>query len=160
MPLVFAASLLIALSNASGPSSDPALDLPAVGHLAQGGGVERGRHLGVDRLDRGEDRDLGLLTAERDGQVDRVLADVHLVFQRRGDVDRGVRDDEHLVIRGHVHQERVADAAAGPQPLFAGDDRREQFVGVQAALHQHFGAALADEGDGLLRRGVAVGQRR
>src|SRR5262249_52842525 len=49
-----------------------AFDLPAVGHFAKGRGVERGRHLRVDRFDRGEDRDLGLVATEGYGQVNRV----------------------------------------------------------------------------------------
>ena len=42
----------------------------------------------------------------------------------------------------HVHDEDVADAAAGAQPGLARDDRAEQLVGVQAALHQQLGLAL------------------
>ena len=57
----------------------------------------------------------GSLDTERNGQVDRVLADVDLVLQRRRDVDRRVGDDQHLVIGRHVHDEHVADAAAGAQ---------------------------------------------
>ena len=33
------------------------------------------------------------------------------------DVDRRVRDDEHLVVRRHVHQEHVADPPAGAQAV-------------------------------------------
>ena len=51
-------------------------DLPALGHLAQRGGVERGLHLGVDGLDGGENGNLRSGHAERDRQIDRVLADV------------------------------------------------------------------------------------
>ena len=80
----------------------------------------RGRHLRVHRLDRGEDRDLRPLHAERHRQVDGVLADVHLVLERRRDVDRRVGDDQHLVIGRHVHEEDVADAAARAQARLAG----------------------------------------
>ena len=98
----------------------------------------------------------GCVDAERDRQIDRVLADVDLVLERRRDVDRRVGDDEHLVIGRHVHDEHVADAAAGAQPGLARDDRAEQLVGVQAALHQQLGLALAHQLDGLRRRRVAV----
>ena len=93
MPLIFAASALMALSNASGPSRSAARDLSALGHLAQRGRVERRRHLRVDRLDRGQDRDLRRLDAEGHGEIDGVLADIDLVLQRRRDVDRRVGDD-------------------------------------------------------------------
>ena len=55
--LIFAASRLIALSSASGPSRMRAGDLAAVGHLAQRGRLDRRRHLRVDRLHRRQDRD-------------------------------------------------------------------------------------------------------
>ncbi len=105
----------MALSNASGPSSRPPCDLPALGHLAERRGVERGGHLRVHGLDRGEDRHLRPLHAERPRQVDRVLADVHLVLERRRDVDRAVGDDQHLVVGRHVHEEHVAHAPAGAE---------------------------------------------
>ena len=70
----------------------------------------------------------GCVDAERHRQIDRVLADVDLVFERRRDVDRGVGDDEHLVIGRHVHDEDVADAAAGAQTRLPRDDRAEQLV--------------------------------
>ena len=75
-------------------------------------------------------------------EIDRVLADVDLVLERRRDVDRRVGDDQHLVVGRHVHDEDVADAAARAQPGLARDDRAEQLVGVQAALHQQLRLAL------------------
>src|SRR3712207_7061564 len=53
-------------------------DLPTIGHLAQDRGLAGGRHLEVDRLDRGQDRHPRLLHAEAERQVDRVLDDVDL----------------------------------------------------------------------------------
>ena len=94
-------------------------------------------------------------------EVDRVLADVDLVLERRRDVDRRVGDDQHLVIGRHVHDEDVADAAAGAQPGLARDDRAEQLVGVQAALHQQLGLALPHQLHrlGRRRRGCAARRR-
>ena len=60
-----------------------ASDLAAVGHLAKRGGVEGGLDLGIDGFNRGEQRDLGLGNAKRVGQVDGVLHDMDLVFERR-----------------------------------------------------------------------------
>ena len=58
--LICAASRLIALSSASGPSRMRAGDLAAVGHLAQRRGLDRRGHLRVDRLHRRQDRDAHL----------------------------------------------------------------------------------------------------
>ena len=46
--------------------------------------------------------------------------------------------------------------AARPQAGLARDHRAQQFVRVQAALHQQFGLALADQFHRLAGRGVAV----
>ena len=62
---------------------DAAFDLAAVGHLAERGGIDRGGHLRVDGLDGGQNRDLRLTDAERNREIDGVLADVDLVFERR-----------------------------------------------------------------------------
>ncbi len=94
--------------------------------------------------------------AERHREIDRVLADVDLVLERRRDVDGGVGDDEHLVIRRHVHDEDVADAAAGAQPGLLRDDGAEQLVGVQAALHQQLRLAAAHQLHGLRRGRMTV----
>jgi hypothetical protein len=56
----------------------------------------------------------------------------------------------------HVHDEDVADAAAGAQAGVGGGDLLHQLVGVQAALHQQLRRARADHGDGLRGGGVAV----
>ena len=60
------------------------------------------------------------------------------------------------MIGRHVHDEHVADAASGAQPGFAGNDRAEKLVGVQASFHQQLGLALAHELDGFGRRRVTV----
>ena len=54
-------------------------DLTAIGHLAQGGGLDRGGHIGVDDLHRAEDGDAYLGKLNGVGEVDRVLHDVDLV---------------------------------------------------------------------------------
>ena len=98
----------------------------------------------------------GLLEPERPRQIDRVLADVDLVVERRRDVDRRVGDDQHLVIGRHVHDEDVADAPAGAQPGLARDHRAEQLVGVQAALHQQLRFARAHQRHRFRRGLMAV----
>ena len=138
------------------PVEQAALDLAAVGHLAQARRVDRRRHLGRDRLDGGENRDLRPLHVERDREVDRVLADVGLVFQRRRDVDRRVGHDQDLVIGRHVHDEDVADAPADAQAGLLRHDRAQQLVGVQAAFHQQLGLAGADQRHRLRGRRMAV----
>ena len=156
MPLIRAASLLIALSKASGPSSRPPVICPRSAILHSARRVDRRRHLGRDRLDGGENRDLRPLHVERDREIDRVLADVDLVLQRRRDVDRRVGDDQDLVVGRHVHDEDVADAPADAQAGLLRHDRAQQLVGVQAALHQQLGLAGADQRHRLRGRRMAV----
>ena len=84
MPLISAASRLMALSNASGPSRMPNSDLAAIGHFAERGGIEGGGHLRVDSFDSGEDGDFWLSDAERNREVDGVLADVRPCPRARG----------------------------------------------------------------------------
>ena len=138
------------------PVQQPSLDLPALGHLAQRGGVQRRGHLRVDRFDSSQDRDFRFADAQRDRQVDRVLADVHLVLERRRDIDGGVSDDEDLVVRGHVHDEHVTDTAPRAQPGFLGDDRAKDLIAVQASLHQELGFSTANQFHRLSRGSMAV----
>ena len=61
------------------------------------------------------------------------------------DVDRGVGDDQGVLVAGHVHHEAVADAPRGAQPGLAPHHGGHQLVGVQAALHQRLGLAFAHQ---------------
>ena len=79
-----------------------------------------------------------------------------LVLERGGDIDGGVGDDQGLVVGGNIHEEDVADAAAGAQTGFAGDDRAQQLVAVQAAFHQQFRFTFSNELDGFGGRCMAV----
>jgi hypothetical protein len=78
-----AASMLTALSKASGPSRTAAGDLAAIGHLAQGRGIDgRGmRGLTVSAADRIATS--GDAHAQRMRQVDSVLHDVALGIEVR-----------------------------------------------------------------------------
>ena len=51
----------------------------------------------------------------------------------------------------------MTEAPPGAQAGLARDDRAEQFVGVQAALHQQFGLALPHQFHRLRGGGAAVG---
>ena len=82
------------------------------------------------------------------------MSTLHLQVGR--DVDRGVGDDERLVVVRDVHDEAMADAPRGPKAGVALDHRAHQFVGVEAALHQRLGAALAHQRDRLCGRVLAV----
>ena len=82
-------------------------------------------------------------------EVDGVLDDVALGLQVRGDVHRGIGDEQRLGICRHVHDEDVADAPLGPEPGLPLRDLAEQLVGMEAALHQELGLALADQRDRL-----------
>ena len=115
----------------------------AILHSAAASIVEGTFGLTVSIADRIATRTSG--KAQRVREVDRVLHDVDLVLQRRRDVDRGVGDDQRLGVGRHVHDEAVADAPRRAQPGVALDHRAHQLVGVQAALHQRLGLALAHQ---------------
>ncbi|CAM2147852.1 hypothetical protein PT2222_10312 [Paraburkholderia tropica] len=131
-------------------------DLAAVGHLAERGGVDRRGHLVGDRFHGREDRHLRRADAERLHEIDGVAHDVGLVGELGEDVDGRVGDEERLVIRGHVHREHVREAALGAQAVRARSHFVQQFVGVQAALHEQFGLARAHGVHGALGGGMAV----
>ena len=139
------------------PVDEAAGDLAAVGHLAQGGGLQRGRDLGIDRLDRREDGDLGQGDPEGVGQVDRVLANRDLVLEGRVDIDRAVGEHQGLVVRRYIHDEGVAEPPLGAQAGLSLDHLVEQHVGVQRPLDEHLGLALADQFDRSGGRLVVVG---
>ena len=91
--LIVAASGLIALSSASGPSSTAPVIWPrsAILHSAAASSVEGTSGLTLSIALRIATRTS--LLPERMGQVDRVLNDVDLAFQVRRDVDRRIGDD-------------------------------------------------------------------
>ncbi len=134
------------MSSASGPSRMPPVICPrsAILHSAAASMVDG--HVGIDRLHRREDRHLRCRSAQGTREVDGVLDDVHLVAQRRGDVDGRVSDDQRLLQRRHIHHEAMADAPVGAQSCVALHHRAHQLVGVKAALHQCVGLALRARG--------------
>ncbi|CPM93354.1 Uncharacterised protein [Bordetella pertussis] len=133
-----------------------ALDLAAVGHLAQRGRLQRAGNAGHDLFDRRQDGHARLAQPQAEMQRDRVAHDVGLGFQVGEDVDGRIGDEQRLGIGGHVHDEHMADAALGAQPGVARHDLVHQFVGMQAALHQQAGLPAAHQLDRGGGRGVAV----
>ena len=151
-------SALIALSSASGPSRMPPVIWPrsAILHSAAASTVDG--IFGLTVSTARQDRDAHLGEAQRVAEIDRVLHDVDLVLEGRRDVDRGVRDDQRLLVGRHVEHEAVADAARGAQPGVALHHLPQQLVGVQAPLHQRLGPAARDLLHRLRGGGVAVGR--
>ena len=99
MPFSAAASGLIALSNASGPSSTPPVICPrsAILHSAAASMVEGMRGVTVSTADRIATRGAAIPMHVR--EVDRVLHDVALGFEQVGrDVHRGVGDQQRARI--------------------------------------------------------------
>ena len=141
MPLIRAASGLIALSKASGPSSSPPVIWPRSAILQSAAASMVEGMLGGHGLHGGEDRDLRRSEPEPGIEIDGVLDDVALCHQIGRDVHRGIGDEQGLRMRGNVHDEDMADAAARSNPCVALHDLRQEFVGVQAALHQELGFA-------------------
>jgi hypothetical protein len=78
-------------------------------------------------------------------KVDGVLNDVALGFEVGKDIHRCVGDEQRLGIGRHIHDEDMADAPAGTQAGLLVRACGEQFVAVQAALHQKRGFPRAHE---------------
>ncbi len=97
-----------------------------------------------------------MVDADGVGEVDRVLHDIDLFFQSRRDVYRGIGDDQRRGVAGHVHDETMADAACCAHAAVMSDHRGQQFVGVQAALHQRLGLALAYQRDDAAKAEVVA----
>src|SRR6185369_9655308 len=104
----------------------------------------------------GEDCYLWFFESERDRKVNRVLADISLVFKSGRDIDRAVRHDQYLVISRNIHHKNVTYTTLCTKSPSFRDNRSHQFVSMQAAFHQEFGFALTDQFDSLCCRQVAV----
>ncbi len=156
MPLIRAASLLIALSNASGPSrTAPVICFrSAILHSAAASRVAGILEVTVSTAARiatfGRSTPSEIARSMAFWQMSILSSSVGAMLIAR------VGDDEDLVIGGNVHDEHVTDAAARAQAGLARDDRAQQLVGVQAALHQELGLALANELHRFGRRAMAV----
>jgi hypothetical protein len=90
------------------------------------------------------------------GEIDRVLKNVDLLGQSGGDVDCGVGNDQWLGMTGNIHYETVAEPAGGAQAAVTFHHFGHEFVGMEAALHQSLGLALAHELDRAFCGSVAV----
>ena len=115
MPLIRAASGLMALSKASGPSSSPPVIWPrsAILQSAAASIVEGIFGVTVSTADR--IATLGVAETEAEMQVDGVLDDVALGLEVGNDVHGGIGDEQRLGIGRHVHDEDVADPPVGPE---------------------------------------------
>ncbi len=89
-------------------------------------------------------------------EIDRVLGDVAFVHQAGFDVDDAVGQHQRALHTGHVEHEGVAGAGSAAQPGLSRHRGTQQLVGVQAALHQGGGPAIAAQGDGERGRGTRV----
>ena len=81
---------------------------------------------------------------------------VALVVEVGIDVDGSIRDEQRLVVVGHVQREHMAHAAFGPQAVRAVHHRVHQFIGVQLAFHHGIGPAGPHQLHRLLGGRVAV----
>ncbi len=96
-----------------GPIQDRARNLSSLRHFAKGSGIDGRRHLRGHGFDRRKDCNLWPLSPERDRQIDGILTNIDLVFQRRSDINCAVSHDQHFVIRRYIHDEYMADPACG-----------------------------------------------
>ena len=117
MLLSLAASRLMALSNASGPSSRPPVIWPrsAILHSAAASIVDGISEVTVSTADR--IATFGRPMPQGMRKIDRVLHDIDFILQRRKDVHRSVGDEQRFWIGRHVHDEDVADAPRRAQPV-------------------------------------------
>ena len=100
--LMRAATLLIALSIASGPSSSPPVSA-AIGHFAQRRGIGGRWHLALTVSTAARIATFGVSTPSARARSMAFCAMCTFVFQRRRDVDRGIGDEQRLVVGRHVH---------------------------------------------------------
>ena len=121
--LIAAASGLIALSSASGPSSTAPVIWPrsAILHSAAAPIVEGTFAVTVSMALENRYPHLG--PAHRAREIDGVLDDVDLGVEIGRDVDRGVRNYERVLVGRRVHDEAAADPALGTDAAFARDNR-------------------------------------
>jgi len=131
--------------------------LAALGHLAEGRGVDGGRNVGVNLLGGREDRDLRQLDADGAGDIYGVLGDPALGGEVGGDVDAAIADDEGSGIGRGQQDEDMAHATVGAQAGGTVDNLGHELICVQRALHDRTGLSGPDESDGLGSGGVAVG---
>ena len=89
-------------------------------------------------------------------EVDRVLHDIDLDGEVGRDIHRRIGDDQRLLMSGNVHDKAMADPARRADAGVTRYNGAHQLVGVQTALHQGLGLALADQLDRLGGRIVAV----
>ena len=156
MPFVLAASLLMALSKASG---HPALRRRSAAARTSCTGRRCCRvagNPGRDRLHRGEHPHPSGRAPRGQPPGRWRSADVDFVLQRRRVIDGRVGDNQDLVVGRHVHDEHVAQSTSCAQASLSRDDRTEQLVGVQAAFHQELGLPLTNQLHRLGGRCVAV----
>ena len=141
--------------KSQGTVQQPALNLTAVGHLAQGRSVQRGRHVRVDGFHRRQNRHLRKLDAQDVRQVNGVLHNVNFVHQAGPDVQGSVSHHQGLGVHRHIKTKDMRHAPAGAQTGL-GQDRMQQFVGVQTALHEDFHMPLGRHLSGHVSGSVAV----
>src|SRR5262249_8847573 len=131
-------------------------DLPAVRHLAQGRSFDGRRDFRRDGLDSGENGHARRSQADLREKINRILDDVALGIEVGKDVDRGIRDEQRLLISRHIHDEDMADAPLGAQARARSCPRPHQLVCWQAPLHQKLALPRLDELDGLGSGRIAV----
>ena len=137
---------------------DDVAQLAAVGHLGQQRAFGRGDDVGEQLLRGGDAGDFRRLDAQQVGRAGEV-ADLHGLLLEVGQRNHGdVRDDEQLVVAGHLDDRDVAQHAfRGEQPGLLVEDAAHVLVRRDQPLHQHVGVAGDHGGDGLLHALHVVG---
>ena len=138
------------------PIQHAAGDLPAFGHFAERGSVNRRLHFGCYGLNRRQDRDLWRRNPHRLRQLDGVADDIRLGFQIGRDIHRGIGDDQRARVKRRIQHKGVAHAPFCAQPRFLRQSRAQQFIRMQAALHERRRPAFPHQGHRGLGRGMAM----
>ena len=138
------------------PIQHAAGDLPTLRHFTERRGIQGGLHLGRHGLNRRKDRDLGRRNPHCLRQLDGIANDIRLGFQIGRDIHRRIRDDQRARVKRRIQHEGVAHAPFGAQPRFLRQSRAQQFIRMQAALHQSRRPAFPHQGHRSLGRGMAM----
>ncbi len=114
-----------------------ARDLTAIGHLAQRGRIQRGRHLRIHGLDRGQHaRPWASAMPSMCARSIAFCTMSHLVLEGGRDVDRRIGDEQRAWVGRNVHERTRGSCGARCADRGFVDHRLHQLVGVQRALHE------------------------
>ena len=140
------------------PVEDATGYLAALGHLAEGGRLDRGRNFRGHGFNGRKNRNSRRSEPHLREQIDHVLNDVNLGIEIGKYVDCSVGNKQRLGIGRHIQNEDMADPPRRAQAGLAGRHLSHELVRMQTAFHQQFALGLVDQLDRLCGRRCAMGR--